>query len=324
MYIFTQRRTQKWPSFDLVHEWEDELVNAIPSASLYFKKDITFCGKHILFMFERIIKFLVDQLFWKKQDVFYFEMQPKLTCNLLNLSNVSVCIIDFYLKKEELPAFYQAYSKVKHLYVSSREVYDFLMANHPQRRIDHMPLSLPDKYSLNNNKAFHKKYDLVLVGRQNPILMEYLHEYEKSHPINYVYRGELKDGHFPYYTNQGVFVGNVDDRADYFNLLKLAKAAFYSTPGIDGDEKRTKGFGQVTPRLLELLACGCQVLARYRTNSDTAFYELDKIASRIETYDDFKRALTDAIGKPVELGKYHSYLKSHYTSEVSKKYLLKD
>lgn len=322
MFIFTQRRSQNWPSFDLVHEWEDELANAIPNAELYFKKDITVFGKHILFMLERMTKFLVDQLFWKKQDVFYFEMQPKLTGNLLNFSNVSVCIIDFYLKKEELPAFYQAYSNVKHLYVSSREAYDFLMANHPQRRIEHMPLSLPDKYRLDKGKAFHKKFDLVLVGRQNPILMEYLHEYEKNHPINYVYRGELKDGHFPYYTNQGVFVGNVDDRADYFNLLKLAKTAFYSTPGIDGDEKRTNGFGQVTPRLLEQLACGCQVIARYRTNSDTAFYELDKVVYHVESYCDFERALTKAINTPVDLDRYEDYLKKHYTSEIARRYLL--
>lgn len=321
MYIFTQRRIQKWPSFDLVHEWEDELANAIPNADLYFKKDITAFGKHILFMLERGMKFLVDQLFWKKQDVFYFEMQPKLTGNLLNLSNVSVCIIDFYLTKEELPAFYQAYSNVKHLYISSREAYEFLMANHPQRRIEHMPLSLPDKYRLNKEKNFHKKYDLVLVGRQNPILMEYLHEYEKSHLINYVYRGELRNGHFPYYTNKGVFVGNVDDRAEYFKLLKLAKAAFYSTPGIDGDEKRTNGFGQVTPRLLELLACGCQVIARYRTNSDTVFYELDEITSHVTSYCDFEKALTNAINTPVDLDRYEEYLKRHYTSEIVRKHM---
>ncbi len=48
----------------------------------------------------------------------------------------------------------------------------------------------------------------------------------------------------------------------YINLLRASKISFYSTPGIDGGEKRTGGFNPVTPRYLELLSAQCQLLGK--------------------------------------------------------------
>ena len=181
-----------------------------------------------------------------------------------------------------------------------------------------MPLTLPDKYRLNPDVPIEKTYDLVLVGRQNPVLLDWLRKYEKSHSITYVYRGEISAGEFPYYTNRGEYVGNINTREDYFSLLRKSKVAFYTTPGMDGGDKRTNGFSQVTPRFLEELSCGCNVIARYKENSDTDFFELDKMITNVNSYNEFAMAMQQALVTTPDLRKYAEYLDKHYTSTLAK------
>lgn len=323
-FIYSRRNYHSWASYDLVHEWEDELAEYLPDSKLYLKKKIVLFRQNICSFLEKKAKILVDKFFLNGRDVFYFDMNPKLDANLLNISNASVCIIDFYLKEDELHDFYKAYNKVRHLYVSSKEVYDYLLKNHPERTVEHLPLSLPDKYKLDVNTVFDKKYDLVLVGRQNSVLMDFLKKYEESHLVNYVYRGDIDKGHFPYFTNKGEFIGYIDSRKDYFDILKKAKAVFYATPGIDGDEKRTNGFSQVTPRLFEFLSCGCHIIARYRKNSDTLFFSLDDMTSKVDSYGEFEKAMDMVMNTPVDLNKYSEYLSQFYTSTVVNKLNMKN
>lgn len=317
--IVSERANNNWPSYDLVYEWEDEMLRALPSAKIYHKKEIIVFGKHLLMVLWKKTGLGVDPLFIGKNKAFRFEMGPILTINPLNKPNISHCIIDFYLRPDQLYDFYRCYDKVEHLYVTNRQVYDFLVGHHFPRNVEHLPLSLPDKYRITKETTFQKQYDLVLVGRQNPVLMDFLKKYEKTHAISYVTRGKIADGHFPYYTNKGEFVGNIDTREDYFNLLKKARVAFYSTTGTDDEKAQTNGFHQVTPRFMEELACGCHVISRYSDNSDTKFFELDKMSRKVETYDDFEKAMNEALQSPVDMEKYASYLEGHYTSTVLKR-----
>lgn len=101
--------------------------------------------------------------------------------------------------------------------------------------------------------------------------------------------------------------------------MQKAKAALYATPGIDGEEIRTNGFSQVTPRFFELISSGCHILARYEANPDTEYYELETIAKSITTYQQFEEELDFARLEIVDMAKYATYLKKHYTSERSKK-----
>lgn len=73
--------------------------------------------------------------------------------------------------------------------------------------------------------------------------------------------------------------------------MRKGKMGLYSTPGIDGDESRTKGYHQVTPRFLELVATGCHIIARYSMNSDTEYYDLKSFSENIETYEQFEMAV---------------------------------
>ncbi len=311
--IISERSYEHWPSFDLLYEWEDELLKNIPGAKLYKnikrKRGFGFIDK---------IGLSPNKIFTWNSKCFHFDISARTRNNFMNAKNHKVCIVDFYLKREQLSAFYKAYSNVERLYVSSREVYEFLMANTPAREVSHMPLTLPDKYKLDTDAEFKKEYDLVLVGRQNSILLKYLEEYAKNHPLKYVYRKEISNGNFPYYTNTGEYVGNIITREDYFSLLKKSKVAFYSTPGMDGGEKRTNGFNQVTPRFLEELSSGCNIISRFEDNADTDYFELGNMTKRVTDYDSFTRAMDESLSVAPNINKYAKYLSQHYTSVVAK------
>jgi hypothetical protein len=99
------------------------------------------------------------------------------------------------------------------------------------------------------------------------------------------------------------------------DLMRKSRIGFYATPGIDGGEIRTKGFNQVTPRFLELLSCECHVIARYKNNPDTDYYELSKFSTNINSYETFENTMNWARNNPIDKNKYVEYLEKHYTSE---------
>lgn len=313
MLIVTQRKYQHWPSWDLVYEWEDEMLKSIDGSKLFYAKEFFIKGHHALSFLARKTGININSFLMKGRDAFMFAMSPDLNNNVWDLPNISTNIIDCYPTSEMLPSFYNNYSKVKNLYVSSREVYEYLMQHNPEREVKHLPLTLPDKYKITKDTTFEKKYDLVMVGRQSPTMLEYLHEYEKNHLISYVYRGKIEGGNFPYYTNKGDFVGFANTRDDYFKLMHQSRVALYSTPGID-DGKQTNGFHQVTPRFLEEIACGCHVISQYIDNADTEYFELGRMSTRVNNYKDFEQAMENAVSEPVDMKTYSEFLEKHYTS----------
>lgn len=313
LLIVSKRAFEHWPSYDLVYEWEDEIVKVLLTADIYKQKKITIWKKSVNCKINGL--FDVNRLFTWKKMCFRYDMEPVLHGKVS--SNMSICIIDFYLNESDLSRFYKVYNNVQHLYVSSREVYDFLQSHSPQRLVEHLPLTLPDKYAISENTLIEKQYDLVMVGRQNSVLMDFLAKYMKDHKISCVIRGEITNGHFPYYTDTGEFVGYGDTRSQYIGLLRKGRVAFYSTPGMDGGETRTNGFNQVTPRFLEEIACGCNVIARYTKNSDTDYFELDKMCQKVDRYEDFENAMNFALNNSPNMKLYSTYLKKHYTSTIA-------
>lgn len=182
-----------------------------------------------------------------------------------------------------------------------------------------MPLTLPDKYRITPETKIEKKYDFIMQGRQNKMIVEWFDQYAKTHDITYVKRGKIEHNNFPYYNNRGEFVGMGNTREQYITLLKGSRAAFYSTPGMKGDERpETHGFHQVTPRFLEEIGCGCNVVSFFEDNSDTDFFELSKMSRRVDSYSDFEKAMDAAISSAPDMRKYSAYLERHYTSVVAK------
>lgn len=269
--------------------------------------------------FTRIITDI--QLSQKNALKFDIDTYASLRCNT---SNIVPIIIDFYVKEADLKSFYERYNNHKLVIVTSREVYDYLIMHKCPIRIEHLPLSLPDKYkSFFSALNRRKKYDLVVAGRMNSVFTNYLKIYKEKHPdFYYVYPNNWVKSKLggifqqSYISSKNEEIGIVETREDYFNLVSSSRIALYSTPGIDADVEKRKGWNQVTPRFLEFLACGCHVLCRYESNSDTMYYELEKYWPSVDDYETFEKLMDRARSTEIDKTFYNNYLSKHCTSNT--------
>lgn len=316
--IYTDRNYQKWPSWDIVYEWEDEISNRlnIPINNTPYIRG--FFARIVSKLFRKVIHNDLIENYWyanKDFNYIYFEMYPKHFKSFSNQKNVIPIIIDFWNNEEVINDLIKYYKKCPFILVSSLEVLNHLKKSNCYLNLIHFPLSLPDKYRLGPNQTFKKKYDVVLAGRTNPILWEYLKNFEFTHPkIEYLYQ-EHQNGELFYRSNKNGIIGKFQSRVEYINLIRSAKISLYATPGIDGGEKLTGGFNPVTPRFFELLSAGCYVIARYPQNEESEFYQLDTICPSVNNYEDFSKQMNFALNSnELPIKRNSEYLKKHYTS----------
>lgn len=307
--IVTNRRIDPHHANDLVYEWEDNLCKYF-GAQLYYNQAI----KN-----ERYSKYIPFLLNWLQtgEPAFTYEMCT-FRHNGNNKRNIVPCIIDFYIRRPSKVKFWYAqYWRNPAICVSSREVYEYLQSILHSPKIHHLPLSLTDKYRITPQTHFQKKYDLMIAGRQNPVLKQFLTRYLAEHPDTTFIRRDFLDGKAIYVDHTGACVSPTDSRDIYIDLMRQARACMYSTPGIDGS-RQTNGFSQVTPHFLEIIAAGCHPLLRYPKNADTDYYELPAFSEHLAEYGQFCRALEIARVQEVDMDLYSRYLEKHYTSVVAR------
>jgi len=316
--IYSDRHFQNWPSWQLVFEWEDEiskrmnipiLNSPIPKTKVeklisafflkYFKNDFTSYN----------FKFLLDS-----KKYLYFEMILRKNKSFSNSKKVIPIIIDFW-KSESVKEFEDNYKRSTFVLISSLEVLYYLKSAGCNLKLYHFPLSLPDSYYLSPSTVFKKKIDVIVTGIRNPILWKFLKKYEKQNPQIEYYFQEKIDSILYYRSNKNKELINIQSREAYVNLIRQARVALYATPGIDGGEKRTGGFNQITPRFLEFLAAGCHVVARYPNNEESEYYQMNTICTNVETYTDFKQQLDEIFSSDIQpIVRNSEYLKNHYTT----------
>lgn len=236
----------------------------------------------------------------------------------MNSKRVIPCIIDFFEKEGQLKDFYSRHSRNRIVLVSSPFDYQYLKAHNCPIDIGLFPYSLSDKYAT-DSLNIEKKYDIVLTGRQDPLLYSFFMEYIKRHPgVTYVKRGkELENDDHKikgYYLNGKDFIGEINTREEFMRLQAQGRVTMY---GVQGYDANTKDFYHMTPHFLEIIACRCHILAHYPTDErgvDSRFYEFDKFSPSIETYEEFENKMDNALNSKVDDAMYSSYLKQHYTS----------
>lgn len=309
--LLPKRRFNTWRSWQLVYEWEDVFGKELKLLTIPYFDDKLY---NIL---GRCYHVFPLHLLFKKFS-FVFEMLPKRGLKShLNNKNVIPCIIDWYLKtEEELSSFFKRYSNHKMIIVTSMQAYKYLCSIKTPIPFRHLPLSLSDKYKITPNTKFDKDVDVVLMGRQNPVLLGWLEQYKKENPELIVVSSKRETDNYDYYTSEGSFVANAVGREQCINLMKRSRVSLYSTKAMDDDytDFNTNGFNQVTPRLLECIATGNHVIARYKDNEDTDYYEINSICPHTDSYDSFKKQMDYALSHPVDMKFYSEYLEKHYTS----------
>ena len=306
--ILTNRNVSNGKDYGIVNEWED-VFSKLLNAPLYYdnwkRRDRAIFWK---------LPWLAPS-FQTNVSSFTYVMLPLASPFGNNKKNIIPCMIDFFCRdKDELLQFYKRYDKNPLVLISSKEAYDYLVSVKCPLNIKHLALSISDKYRIDDKTTFDKRYDVVMLGRQNKVLQEFLNEYSERHKeLTYVY-GKKEGRNFRYYDQDGLDLGTMSSRDDYMNLMKMSRIGMYATPAMDGGRTDTNGFDQVTPRFLEYIVSGCHVLSRYHKNSDTEFYELDKMSTRIDTYEQFEKAMDEMRYKEVDVARYAKYLANHYTS----------
>lgn len=257
------------------------------------------------------------------KDTFRFVINGKDYDEPMNNKHIIPCIIDFFEPKDKILDFYRKHSNNKILLVSSPFDYRYLKENNYPGRVELFAYSLSDKYAIPATPV-EKKYDIVLTGRQDPLLYSFFKEYVKRHPeVTYVKRGMSLENDTQktkeYYVNGKECIGGIETREEFIRLQSQGRVTLYGTQGyLDGF---TKGFYHMTPHFLEIIASCSHVIARYPTGKDgvdAQFYEFDKFSPSVETYEQFEAAMDKALTTDINVKMYSDYLSKHYTSVRAK------
>lgn len=309
--IESLRKCLYHPSYNLVHEWEDEFSKAI-DLPVHNTSVISYLMDYHLFKRD------IFGISFKTKRHLFFELFAWASSPLKHSRTRIPIIIDYFLDKEGTKSFIKNSRKSKLILITSREVYEYLLNEGADpKKFKHLALSLPDIYKLNKKEEIKKEYDVILVGRTSPIFRSYLAEYQKKHPELSVLSQKVEDGQYNLYDTDDNCAGNANTRASYLEWLRKSRIFLYCTPGYDGD-RDTNGFSQVTPKFLEALSSGCHVILRYPDNPDTRFYELSRFGESTETYEQFETKMDKALATTPDLEFYADYLQKHYTSQRAK------
>ena len=310
-YIYSERRFSPYPSYQIVYEWEDILAETL-GLKIWAQGEIhNICHRR----FEKNgLVGLYHRLAASSPLGLRFVMTATAEERCHNNRNSIPVIIDFWLKEEELPGFYQAYRHVPLMLITSREVYDFLMGHHCPIPLEHWPLSYPDTFLEGPVVARPKKYDFCIFGRPNPFFLRLLEEYAHRHPgFEYILNQGPID-HRSYVTNTGRFIGKDTGRASYLEMIASTRISCYTTPGMDESKQETSRFNQVTPRVFEMLSHACHVIGHYTDNPDTRWFNLSSIVLNVNHYEQFEEWMDYCLSHAFDVRAAEEFLNSHKTS----------
>lgn len=296
--ILSKRASNDMVYSDLIYEWEDDYSRALKiRIKSYCKLIDRFWNAFYLFIkkvhLEDFCQKIDAFLYYKRKKILVFTLYPRTYYSLYSSSNKIPFIIDFDYGVD-LKTFYRVYKNCEKIIISSRVAYEYLIENKCPLNIVHVPLSIKSKLNIDRIDIKDRKYD-IFIARQNPVLMEYLKQFEQKHPeVNYVVRkwedNKLYSGS-AYYSNKDGRLGSFSDRKAYFELLANSKVAFYSTTGSDMPQSRF--MNHVTPALLEYLTAGCQIIIRWYDTPDSKFFNLPQYFVNIKTYEIFEKKLEE-------------------------------
>lgn len=315
--IHTDRHFEKRSFYQIVYEWEDDFSRVlglplVPHNHSFYKYPVVLklTGKWHLYRPLQI----VDRLFSSKKKSLYFDMGPRWTYTTATSADILPIIIDFW-KYININRFNKVYSASPLVCITSLEALNYLKANGCNLPLAHLALSLPDKYDIEKTTYPVKDIDIISIGRANPVFKDFFSRYIKAYPATTYLIQDFNNG-LPFINTNAVNVPHaMENREVYLELIKRSKVAFYSTPGMDGGEKRTGGFNPVTPRLFELLYGGCHVIGRYPRTEETAFFDLPAICQNFNTYEEFSYLLAGYLDQnEAPFIKNADYLKNHYAS----------
>jgi len=325
--ILTARKWNNYFPLQVVYEWEDilakELNIGIDESSLIEINEIT--GRKISSLGQKIIRnsFLSSQIdssfnfFARKYPQHYFLsffLYPLPINNHYIYSNqVLPILLDCFSDViDKVPVYFK---KSKILFLTNLEVFEYLKHSEIGHKIVYLPLSISDKYYTGQMPT--KDIDVLQMGRQNPVLHEWMLALVKKFPaIEYVY-SVMKDNVHTYFSTTKGWIGPAENRQEFMKLLSRAKVSLLSSPGVDGGQVRTGGLNPVTPRFFESAVSYCYMAGRYATEgADFKYCKVADVCPHFDDYETFERTIPEMVNTPFrQKDRYNKFIDLHLTSK---------
>lgn len=318
--IYSTRNSNNKVYSDLIYEWEDDYAKEL---NIKIYSYLAIIDKLFRYFFKfsqkihlgRILQYL-DSKRKPKSYVLVHELYPRSYFSHQVFCNKIPIIIDFDYGVN-LASFFETYRNCKLVFISNLEAFHYLNKNNCPLNIAHLPLSLSDRHKIDKNHPRKTEFDVIMV-RPNNVFLDYLERFALEHQdFEYVIRkwddSKLYSNNV-YYSNKKGVIGEFSERDLYLNLLRKAKVALYSTPGLD--DPNTRFMNHVTPSLFEFVAAGCKVITRFPKNHETDFFELYELSPSVNSYEEFEYQLGKIIyNKSFDyLTEHQKFLDKNYTS----------
>lgn len=322
--IYTIRDTPQPTYWDIVFEWEDQISQTLNVPLVYVGKRYDKIyqpgfGKKILNRLN--IYQWIDRYFLLKEPKFLaFHIGPPGVYSFYTSMNVIPIIIDFW-KHEDINRLEKIFKYSKVVFVTSKEVHNYLKSIQARVTLEHLSLSIPDKY-LKLPKGSTKDIDIIQIGRSNALFNEYVNKFLEMYPSTHYVSAKKINDEVEIVSNKHGSIGKNKSRAEFMNLLQRSKISLVSAPGIDEDRKRTGGFSPLTPRFFEGAACGCRLIGLYPQNEDFKYYGISQICPSVNTFSEFKSLVMKYLAES-KTPDFRTFLENHLTSKKTNELLNK-
>lgn len=294
--IITDRLNNRWPTWQMIHEWENVLSQELKAGLKPLTEDS-----------------LVTNNSYSDQDcdLIFITLASQLV-DFIENNHLIPIVMDLYQKDFEL--FRTCAARFPLVYVTSLQVHRE-MCNAGLDNIRYLPFSVADKYLAWSRPP--KEIDLIQFGRTNPLLDEFMLHFLKRHTeIEYVTTCRLNGKIFFHSNKVGVLYESAS-RSIFMHTLARAKISLVSTPGMD-NSRETNGLDAVSPRFYESIAARCHMVGRIPDNDEIELLGIRPLCSNINHFEEFEETVIQLLHTECNQNAYNSFLQRNVTSQRAK------
>jgi len=295
--IITTRYRSNWPTWQMVHEWEDVLATVLAAP-------LRPIGETCMLPAPDCLPGNHDLMFLQlAEELRYYADNPQLIPIVMDLW------------RDDFPEFLLFAPSFKLIFVTNQQAFQELSPHLPH--LHYLPFSLADQQL--NRPAAARDIDLIQYGRRNPLLEQYVARLLAEHPELHYVTTEAFDAEqkVRIYSNKLGCLGESDSRTTFMSLLDRSKISLVSTVGMDGS-RQTGGIDPISPRFLESMAAGCYLVGRIPDNEEFENTGIRKACHHITDYDNFKETILDLLARPANnRPDYRHILQPRLTSSLA-------
>lgn len=293
--IITTRFSNLWPTWQMVHEWEDIFADEL--------------GAGLKPVSERCM--VTDPEYGPlSYDLMFLQLADELAYYEGNRRLIPI-VMDLW--GDDFDRFQQRAAAFPLVYLTSLQAYREMMGRGVDN-VRYLPFSVADRYL--SWELSDKDIDIIHFGRRNPLLEGYMARLLERYPqIHYVTTDPDEEGKKVFiHSNRYGVLGESDSRDRFMHVLARSRISLVSTVGMDGS-RSTGGIDPVSPRFLESMAAGCHLVGRIPENSEFAQLGVAPFCHHVNSYEEFETKILELLaGKGPDLEAYRRCLERHLTS----------